>query len=218
MSRSGPGADPVFCWVGALGYRSTGRTCSETYVRGRTYSIGLGRWTSPDSLWPQESAFTYARGNPTSLSDPTGMLSRKSGRVPQPCTTQQVNQCKANCAKEGLDYDSCAYGYDDNLNLKLDCGCKPKPCPDPLTTSGQALHRGVKTMNETYRKDGKCRRVKSGVTEPATSCPGGYGTHVTYSYVCGRKRVALSIVCCDCLLKDGDVSSNCIFIVHSSGP
>lgn len=50
LAQTGAGADLSFQWVGSQGYRSTGRTYSDTYVRARYYASVIGRWTTPDPL------------------------------------------------------------------------------------------------------------------------------------------------------------------------
>lgn len=59
-------------WVGTKGYRPTGLTHSEFYVRARQDSDIDGRWTTVDPLWPGQPPYGYARQGPTTLADPTG--------------------------------------------------------------------------------------------------------------------------------------------------
>ena len=60
-------------WNGGRGYRTSASHALLLYVRTRHYSPIESRWCSTDLRWPHESAFAYANGNPTTLSDPTGM-------------------------------------------------------------------------------------------------------------------------------------------------
>ncbi len=68
VHKSGTGADPYFLWVGGWGYRTRGMV----YVRRRTYYEKAAVWTSVDPFWPDESAYGYALGNPSTQIDPTG--------------------------------------------------------------------------------------------------------------------------------------------------
>ena len=72
LSQSGSGTQPAFGWSGALGYRPTGLTHSDVYVRARHYGTLEGRWTSVDPA-PGQTPYAYAQSNPTSLSDVTGL-------------------------------------------------------------------------------------------------------------------------------------------------
>ncbi|MBC8066386.1 MAG: RHS repeat-associated core domain-containing protein [Chlorobia bacterium] len=64
---------PRFGWIGVYGYEATYLRYSHHYVRTRHYDPNIARWTTVDPLWPQESAYTYVRGNPTNWTDPSGM-------------------------------------------------------------------------------------------------------------------------------------------------
>jgi RHS repeat-associated protein len=71
-ARSHVGSSPTpLTFVGTLGYYMD--SASRYYVRARVYRADLGRWTSVDPLWPRESAYGYAGGNPASGVDPSGM-------------------------------------------------------------------------------------------------------------------------------------------------
>src|SRR5580658_7994150 len=73
LNDSGPGAEPLFRWVGTKGYRQTPLSHSDYYVRRRHYSSLDGRWSSVDALWPREAPYGYAVANPTSMSDRQGL-------------------------------------------------------------------------------------------------------------------------------------------------
>lgn len=60
-------------FVGTLGYR-TDEPSARAYVRARHYRPGLARWQTVDPLWPGESAYGYAGENPTTWTDPSGLL------------------------------------------------------------------------------------------------------------------------------------------------
>jgi hypothetical protein len=59
LSKTGTGADPSFLWVGTPGYRYTGRSHSDYYVRARHYDSTTGRWSTVDPLWPFQPQYGY---------------------------------------------------------------------------------------------------------------------------------------------------------------
>jgi RHS repeat-associated protein len=65
-------------WVGAWGYRPTGRAVASHYVRARHYASPQGRWTSVDLVWPRERAYGYAWSSPTVYVDSSGTQVRTS--------------------------------------------------------------------------------------------------------------------------------------------
>ena len=71
--------DPAFLWTGETGSRSSGAPHAGQYNRARTYARETGRWTSVDPLWPDESAYGYVGGNPTTFVDPEGMRPQVKG-------------------------------------------------------------------------------------------------------------------------------------------
>jgi RHS repeat-associated protein len=72
LSKEGTAPDPKFLWVGAHGYRQTGKKYADVYVRARHYDTRTGRWTSKDPIGFQGSLYTYVIGNPISKIDYTG--------------------------------------------------------------------------------------------------------------------------------------------------
>jgi RHS repeat-associated protein len=83
LAKSGAGADPAFGWVGSYGYKNTGRTSAESYVRARTYSQALLRWTTKDpsagasagpNLRRTQQPYQYGNQNPASGIDPSGLV------------------------------------------------------------------------------------------------------------------------------------------------
>ncbi len=58
-------------FIGKYGYYTDSAT--HTYVRARKYRKDLGRWLTVDMLWPEESAYGYAKSNPVSHADPAGL-------------------------------------------------------------------------------------------------------------------------------------------------
>jgi RHS repeat-associated protein len=71
-SHAGTSTTP-FTFVGTLGYFMDAAT--RYYVRARSYRADLGRWTTVDPLWPDESAYGYVGGMPTMVVDPSGKAS-----------------------------------------------------------------------------------------------------------------------------------------------
>jgi RHS repeat-associated protein len=62
-------------FVGSLGYH-TDVPSRKVYVRARDYLPREGRWSTVDPLWPRESKYMYAAGNPVNWVDRSG---RQSG-------------------------------------------------------------------------------------------------------------------------------------------
>jgi RHS repeat-associated protein len=74
LSQSGLSPSTRFAWVGSAGYdRVTSRKYADVYVRSRFYANLLASWCSVDRFWPREPAYTYAKCNPITVSDPTGL-------------------------------------------------------------------------------------------------------------------------------------------------
>ncbi len=70
---SSTGTKGSYGWVGSLGYRGTGLSSADHYVRTRHYSKMTGSWTTVDESWPEESAYSYLNGMVSNSVDPTGM-------------------------------------------------------------------------------------------------------------------------------------------------
>jgi len=77
---------PKNLWVGAYGYRRTGRWRSDLYIRARHLGLFASRWTSIDPLWPEESAYGYVGENPIAGTDPSGYQGSISPPLPKPVT------------------------------------------------------------------------------------------------------------------------------------
>ena len=69
-ARTGATVTP-FTFVGLLGYFDD-LMDKLYYVRARFLQPNFGTWLTVDPLWPQESAFSYAHGNPIVKTDPSG--------------------------------------------------------------------------------------------------------------------------------------------------
>jgi len=74
LAKTGTAADPSYTWNGGSGYRASTTITSLCYVRSRHYLPNTCTWATCDLTWPNESAFTYTRGRPVTLADPTGLL------------------------------------------------------------------------------------------------------------------------------------------------
>jgi RHS repeat-associated protein len=68
-SRTGTTPTP-FQYIGTRGYYTDPN--NRIYVRARTYQPNYARWMTVDPLWPGESAYGYARGNPVRWVDLQG--------------------------------------------------------------------------------------------------------------------------------------------------
>lgn len=122
LSRTGIGNDPVFGWGGALGYRTTNRPHSDVYVRARTYSAAVGRWTSVDMLWPREAAYGYVSGNPASRTDPSGLQipGKKNPGSPPPDCILKLNEDLQAAADTYMESKGlCDDAYND---MMIECG------------------------------------------------------------------------------------------------
>lgn len=75
IAKTGTAIDPVFKWVGSLGYRSVGASWSEIYVRRRVVSTSTARWTTVDPLWPREMLYSYCTSAPVTCRDSAGLQS-----------------------------------------------------------------------------------------------------------------------------------------------
>lgn len=79
LAKTGTGADPRFLWTGETGSRTTGAAHAGQYNRARHLDTETGTWTSVDPLWPEEQAYVYVGGNPTTWTDPNGTTIRVQG-------------------------------------------------------------------------------------------------------------------------------------------
>jgi hypothetical protein len=77
LSKAGTAPDPKFTWVGSKGYRQTELAYCDAYVRARHCSSLVSSWTSSDPLWPRQRCYSVSGANPTTYTDPTGLLINK---------------------------------------------------------------------------------------------------------------------------------------------
>jgi RHS repeat-associated protein len=76
LSKTGTASDPLFTWVGSQGYRQTGKSYSDVYVRARHYDNATGRWTTQDPFRYEDgwNPFAYAQNSAVLVTDPSGRL------------------------------------------------------------------------------------------------------------------------------------------------
>ncbi|ARU43082.1 hypothetical protein CCB81_02510 [Armatimonadetes bacterium Uphvl-Ar2] len=86
LAKTGVGPDPNFQWTGDTGSRVTGRTWAEQYNQARHYGARQASWTSVDPIWPMSKSHIYVEGNPTSMTDPTGLIASS-------CNSPRTEDC-----------------------------------------------------------------------------------------------------------------------------
>lgn len=90
-SLSISGRSLLFSWVGSFGYLSGVEVIQGSYyVRNRFYDSRIGRWCGRDPLWPNEPAYAYAFGNPTTVTDPSGLSAECFNH---PCGESAASAC-----------------------------------------------------------------------------------------------------------------------------
>jgi|SRR5579871_595130 len=137
-SKSGAGVDPNFMWIGSQGYRSTGRSFSEEYLKARHYSTVNALWISRDPVWPRTSPYAYANNMPVAVTDASGLYAPCSAAIDIllanyiSCDTYKslAGNAYQNCHRcaGGDDYCSCSVDYSINVIVAIEVsGCTP-PC------------------------------------------------------------------------------------------
>ena len=106
LAKTGTGPDPAFGWVGTKGYKPTANKFSDFYVRRRSPSSDLGRWSTldPDRERLRSTiGYLLVSNMPTIVVDPSGLdpeddLCAKwyNSRKWHSCRTQW-NQCLRMC-------------------------------------------------------------------------------------------------------------------------
>jgi RHS repeat-associated protein len=151
LNSQGSSAAPMFLWRGLRGYRVQARANSNRYIRMRHYDTVSGRWSTSDPLVPYQSRYAYVSGNPTSRSDPSGLLcpAGPSG-VFDPAGAQLGNYGNIPppvCQKKNLATDDPVLGpfrgetrcnYGTGLPFSLICD---NTCSCECTRKHEALHR-----------------------------------------------------------------------------
>jgi len=155
QTETGTNPSP-WSFVGLLGYLRD--TASRLYVRARHYRPGLARWQTVDPLWPDESAYGYASGQTTTLTDPSGLWAPKPGAE------------ILDCAKR-LYGEKCTYNQPGGLAcveiFSICAGIKPKDIPRPC-------NHGRPTPDCPRSTDDVCNLLKrSGLYHPTPWQPGG---------------------------------------------
>ena len=91
-ARSSTGPAPcALGHLGTLGYYGDGP--GRSHVRARALRRDLARWQTADPLWPRESAYGYAGGNPTTAVDPSGMKGELQILVPPLLSNPYPGNC-----------------------------------------------------------------------------------------------------------------------------
>jgi len=99
LAKTGAGIDPKFLWAGDTGSRNTGLGGSDFYNRARHYGASHATWTTVDPIWPDELAYAYVAGNPTTRIDPQGLQMSvcQIFFLPPPCEEQMADAKKIAC-------------------------------------------------------------------------------------------------------------------------
>ena len=90
LAKNGSTTDPRNLWVGSYGYRATGRTQSESYVRARHYGQQASTWSTTDSAWPNMRSYVYSLDNPSNMYDISGKYPQKT----RPRSSKTVRKTK----------------------------------------------------------------------------------------------------------------------------
>jgi RHS repeat-associated protein len=148
--KTGTAPDPLFTWVGSLGYRQTARTYSDVYVRARHYATGLGRWTTKDPLGygADVNPYAYAQGRPTIATDPTGLFTICTIPWPDPISgkpkcVDNTNEYadRARRCKNHLDgCASCVSAFVCGYVFACRLGVSPLPCPCGMPETLQCMN------------------------------------------------------------------------------
>jgi RHS repeat-associated protein len=105
-----------FKFGGALGYYLD--STARIYVRARYLRSTLSRWMTVDPWWPDESAYGYANGNPTTHTDPNGLAPCVNGNCKPDVVAKKLSaECTVRKdAKDSRYYEIRAYKC-----MKLSC-------------------------------------------------------------------------------------------------
>ncbi len=200
------GTQPLYGWVGSLGYRKTSIPHVEIYARARHYGVTESRWLSSDPLWPTEPSYTYCLGSPTNLVDSDGMAACFKGR---PCRGTELTQCENQCNSRHLEFLDCNVTYSPGVNVN--CSCK---CPDPPVNTSGALVDSLRTLPSTH-KGWVCNQTGVGDEKKSTKWPGC--THQTYKITCKKGRseqlYTVSNICCPCTGPSGGSLNTCFSVI-----
>ena len=111
---------PTWQRVGSWGYRPTGLSWSDYYVRARHYGTQQAQWTTVDPLWPEEMGYVYCEDNPLVRVDPQGTISfpaleimpnwsgKNYGCKQTPCCGYNTDFWDKECKKTGNKFTCCA--------------------------------------------------------------------------------------------------------------
>ncbi|MBV6459452.1 MAG: hypothetical protein HONBIEJF_02600 [Fimbriimonadaceae bacterium] len=209
LASTGPDPDPGVGWNGTWGYRPTGRLRASHYVVHRHYDQLSGQWTTVDPLWPDEPAFAYGWGTPTSVQDAMGL---------RPCCPSAIATCTAQCTLNGCLVWQCEEAPHKGGWHIVTCDCIDE-CPNPIRSQAQALRGGLLDLNRRYGPCGK--RKPNAATDFLCDCdpklpPEPSGKHYTWTIRCSGRSYALSVMCCKCQNSLGKQSEHCWYKIHPS--
>ncbi|HRJ28096.1 MAG TPA: RHS repeat-associated core domain-containing protein [Fimbriimonadaceae bacterium] len=146
LAKTGTDPDPKFMWNGSTGSRKTGLANSGQYNINRHYGTEQAAWTSRDPLWPQELAYVYVGGNPTTKVDRLGLTSK----------------CKCGTHLSGAPNIRIQYGYFED---------KPKVSSNYIAYINKMCKLLLKLSNKDLAKIDQCI-TDSNAVAPFLNCPG----------------------------------------------
>jgi len=175
LAKTGTAADPAFTWVGAQGYRQTGRKYSDVYIRARHYSTALALWSTQDPMWPEEEAYIYGLNNPIINIDPSGLSPVRIGPVPPDkvgCDgANGITDCNLKVGKPytilcntACDAPCTAAHEGQHRHDFASCCAKSKKCVDAARTPAQIQRcndKWYKWLNEELSRT-ECQAYRSG--------------------------------------------------------
>ncbi|MBX3117426.1 MAG: hypothetical protein KF784_00055 [Fimbriimonadaceae bacterium] len=117
LNKTGAAADPMFLWVGNLGYLFTALAIASHYVRYRHYSDVTATWITKDPVWPDTHTYGYANAIPVTVFDYWGL---------SPCQVQdryKDNDCSKDKSLMGACIAMiCSFGTVKEMYDDLDAG------------------------------------------------------------------------------------------------
>ena len=173
-----PEVGPRFCWTGETGSLYTRGGHAEQYNRARMYGTPSGRWTTQDPLWPDQRAYGYVKGNPTTWTDPSGMQTKSPtkpnpARCPEPLITDLKASQEKLCKSAGVK----STGWGTALLYACAMSKMPKNCANYKPPSLAKLGTCIKGFCASDLSN-SCAPTKSctSITCAATDCFQGVTT------------------------------------------
>lgn len=191
--RTSSGANPSpwgFC--GVWGYYKD--AVNRLYVRLRTLRIDLSRWLTVDPFWPLARAYAYARMNPVSRIDPSGLIPQQakdrgcSEAQDTPLNDAWKKICSTLGDPQGSDSKFDLGAAIECAKSKLPSGCSSYTPPD-LSQLGSCLKffciQGYEESIDCNDPKKKCKSNTcaynecipkfAGIPSPIHICPGAFG-------------------------------------------